>query len=151
MSNLVRWNPVREMATMQNAMDRLFDDVWRNSRSTFAGNVLLLDVHETDDAYHVTSEMPGVNADQISINIRDGVLTIGAEIEQEAVDENTRVLLRERSYGKFSRSITLPQAVNADDVEATYDDGILTLTLPKVPEVQPKSIPVKKLVSGKKK
>ena len=149
MSTLVRWNPIREMAAMQNAMDRVFNDAVQNSRNYTQNGVLALDVFEVDEAYHVTANLPGVEEENIKINIHDGVLTINAEVLHEEIDENTRILLSERSYGKFSRSVTLPQPIATDDVEATYEDGILGLVLPKVPEVQPKSIPVKRLQSGK--
>ena len=147
MSTIVRWNPIREMAAMQNTMDRLFSDAWNNKRAQ-SGSLLALDVHEIDEAYHVVANLPGVSDENISINIHEGVLTISAALEQEDIDENARVLLRERSTGKFSRSVKLAQPIAIDDVEATYEDGVLALVLPKVPEVQPKSIQVKRLQSS---
>ena len=149
MSTIVRWNPFREIAAMQNTMDRVFDDVWRNTRQEYAARALSLDVQETDAAYHVSANLPGIDDEKINISLHENVLTISAEIEQHKVDEDARVLLRERSYGKFSRSVTLPQAVSNDDVEATYEDGVLYLALPKVPEAQPHSIAVKRLSNGK--
>jgi HSP20 family protein len=145
MTTIVRWNPIREMAAMQSAMDRLFEETWRGARPTVAGNALALDVYENDLAYVVHTSLPGVNADQINISFQDDVLTISGEVEQAktSVEPNTRVLVSERSYGKFSRSIRLAQAIDADKVEATYENGVLTLTLPKAPEAQPRLIPVK--------
>lgn len=145
MTTIVRWNPIREMAAMQSAMDRLFEENWRGARPSVAGNALALDVHENDQAYVVHTSLPGVDADKINISFKDDVLTISGEVEQvkTSEDQNTRVLLSERSYGKFSRSIRLAQAVDADKVEATYENGVLTLTLPKTPEAQPRQIPVK--------
>ena len=149
MSTIVRWNPFREMAAMQNTMDRLFDEAWNNKSSNFSGNVLSLDVYEKDDAYHVLADLPGVSEDQINFNLHEGVLTISAEVERQGIEEDTRVLLRERSFGKFGRSVTLPQPVNIDDVEAVFEDGTLKLVLPKTPEAQPHTIPVKRLKNGK--
>jgi HSP20 family protein len=145
MTTIVRWNPIREMAAMQSAMDRLFEETWRGARPSVAGNALALDVHEDDMTYVVHASLPGVEADKINISFQDDVLTISGEVEQTKTneDQNTRVLLSERSYGKFSRSIRLAQAIDADKVEANYENGVLTLTLPKAPEVQPKLIPVK--------
>ncbi|MBZ0286005.1 MAG: Hsp20/alpha crystallin family protein [Anaerolineae bacterium] len=143
MTTIVRWNPIREMAAMQSAMDRLFEQSWRGAQPTVAGNALALDVYENDQAYLVHTSLPGVNADQINISFQDDVLTISGEVEQANVEQNTRVLLSERSYGKFSRSIRLAQAIDADKVEATYENGVLSLTLPKAPEAQPRMIPVK--------
>ena len=145
MTTIVRWNPIREMAAMQSAVDRLFEETWRGSRPSLAGNALALDVHENDQAYVVHTSLPGVEADKINISFQDDVLTISGEVEQVKTneDQNMRVLLSERSYGKFSRSIRLAQAIDADKVEANYENGVLTLTLPKTPEAQPRQIPVK--------
>jgi HSP20 family protein len=143
MSTIIRWNPIREMAAMQSAMDRLFEDSWRNARPAFNGNALALDVYETDADYTIVAALPGLNADDIHISVHEGVLTIGAEVAEHEVDENTRVLLQERAFGKFSRSVNLPQPVANDGVEASYENGVLTLVLPKTPEAQPRQIPVK--------
>jgi HSP20 family protein len=145
MSTIVRWTPIREMASMQSVMDRFFDETWRGTRPAFAGNALALDVHETDQAYTVQTALPGVNPEQINISFQDDVLTISGEVEQSksSEDKNTRVLLSERSYGKYSRSIRLSQPIEADKIEANFENGVLTLTLPKAPEAQPRLIPVK--------
>ncbi len=145
MSKIIRWNPVREMAAMQSAMDRLFDETWRGTRPTVAGNSLALDVYENDQNYSVYAEIPGMHPDQISISYQDDVLTISGEVEQPKFNEsdNSRVLVFERSYGKFSRSIRLAQPIDIDQVDANYENGVLTLTLPKAPEAQPRMIAVK--------
>jgi HSP20 family protein len=142
MSSIVRWNPIREMAVLQNAMDRLFDETWGGSRPTVAGNTMPIDVHESAEAYTVVANMPGLNADQLNINWHDNKLTISVEIEAPTAPEATRVLLQERAFGKFARTLTLPLAVDADKVTAEYVNGVLTLILPKTPEVQPRKISV---------
>lgn len=142
MSNLVRWNPIREMAVLQNAMDRLFDETWGGMRPTVAGNTMPIDVHERQDAYVVVANLPGLSAEQININWHDNKLTISVELEAPTVSEGNRVLLQERAFGKFARTLTLPLAVDADAVTAEYVNGVLTLTLPKTPEVQPRKITV---------
>ena len=141
MSTVIRWNPIREMAAMQSAMDRLFDETWRNT--TQAQRTLILDVHENDSAYTVFANIPGINAEAIDINLHDGVLTISVQVPEVEVEEGNRVLLNERVTGHFSRQLTLPREVDADNIEATYDNGILTLHVPKTPEAQPRHIPVK--------
>lgn len=142
MSTVVRWNPFREMAAMQSALDRMFDDSWRSTGFTFNGS-LLLDVYETDQAYTVTAAMPGLEADQFNIKLHNDTLTISAELPKPELAEGTRVLMQERPFGTLSRSVTLPQPIDNNNVEATYHNGVLTLTLPKSPEAQPRSIPVK--------
>jgi HSP20 family protein len=141
MSTVIRWNPIREMAAMQSAMDRLFDETWRNS--TQAQNTIVLDVHENSNAYTVFANIPGVDPEAIDINLHDGVLTISAHVPQAEVEEEARVLLNERTTGQFSRRLTLPREVDADNIDATYDNGVLTLVVPKSPEAQPRQIPVK--------
>lgn len=141
MATVVRWNPIREMAAMQSAMDRIFDDAWRTTRGS--GSSLLMDVHETNKAYTVFATLPGLTPDHINVSLHDGVLTISADVPERTTEEGVRVLLQERPYGKFSRSITLPQPINNDEVDAAYENGILMLTLPKSPEAQPRTIPVK--------
>lgn len=152
MSNLVRWNPFREMAEMQRALDRMFEDTWRGAwPTTFAGNTLTLDVIETDTNYTASVALPGIEPDHINVKMQDDTLTISAELPQPALPDNARVLIQERPYGQFTRSVRLPQPVQTDKVEATYENGVLTLVLPKLPEVQPKQISVKvgKLLKSK--
>jgi HSP20 family protein len=128
------------MVTMQSALDRLFDDTWRGIRHDTGS--LALDVHETDQAYLVSAAIPGVSADAVNISLHDGVLTISGEVTQQT-PEDSRALMLERTYGKFHRSIRMPQTVDINAVEATVENGVLTLTLPKLPEAQPRVIPVK--------
>ena len=152
MSSIIRWNPFREMATMQSAMDRMFEDVWRGNLPTATGwasfDTPTLDIHETDTAYEVAVPLPGVKPEDINVRMQNGTLTISGELPQPKVEENRKVVVQERYYGKFSRSVSLPQSIDANKVEATYDNGVLNLTLPKLPEAQPKQIAIK--VDGKK-
>jgi HSP20 family protein len=143
MTTIVRWNPFREMASMQSALDRLFDESWRTTWPTSIGNTLAFDVYETDEAYTAIVTLPGLSADQINVRMHEGALIISAELPQPVVPENARPLLQERTFGQFSRTINLPQPVDADQVEATYEDGVLTLHVPKIPQSQPKQISVK--------
>ena len=143
MTNFIRWIPNREMAAIQSAMDSRFEAEWRDAQSMCKCRSLALDVYETDADYTVIAVLPGLNADDITINLHDGGLTIGADIAEPEVNDNTRVLLQERAFGIFNRSINLPQPVVYDGVEATYENGVLTLILPKTPEAQPHRISVK--------
>lgn len=148
MSNLIRWDPFREMWTLRRMMDRVFDDALSTSERDYepTGWGLALDVIEDDDAYQVKASVPGIKPDELEITYTHDTLTIKGESKSEEERENARFHLRERRYGKFARSITLPSQVDADKIEATYDAGVLTLRLPKSEEVKPKRIAIK---SGK--
>jgi HSP20 family protein len=154
MTTIVRWNPFREMAAMQSALDRMFEDTWRTAWPTWnnATNPLSFDVYETDKDYTAVVSLPGIAADKINVRLEEGVLTVSGEVPQFELPENARYLLQERPFGQFSRSFRLPQAIDSEHVEAAYENGVLTLTLPKAPEAQPKFIPVKangKLLTSK--
>ena len=136
MSRIVRWDPIREVASMRNQMDRLMADVfnapaaWQNDE--YAGYMrLALDVSENDESYTVHASVPGMNADDLDISFTENTLTIKGESKDERVDENEKWHLRERRFGSFMRSISLPTMVNADAIEAHFENGVLTLTLPK--------------------
>ena len=147
MANLTRWNPLREMAAMQNAMDRFLEENWRPffEEGRMGMHSLALDMHENDNNYVVTTEMPGVQPDNIQVRVENDMLSIEGEIPEQVSEqkEGERIIMKERRYGKFSRRIRLPQMVDADKVEASYQDGVLRLTLPKSEAAQPKRIPVK--------
>lgn len=146
MSNITRWSPIREISAMQTLMNQLWDQVASGEDNGLVGRSLALDITEGPQAYTVKTALPGVEADNIRINLEDNYLTIEAEIPEKTVEhEEHKVLVREMSYGRFARRVRLPQTVDAGKVEAQYQDGILTLTLPKVAEAQPRSIPVRRI------
>ncbi|MCU0511361.1 MAG: Hsp20 family protein [Anaerolineae bacterium] len=91
-----------------------------------------VDVAEHEKHYAVTANLPGVPAEAIEINLDDNVLTISAEVQQEHQAEKGRLLVQERHYGRFSRSVRFPSHVTAEGVEATHKDGLLTLIVPKL-------------------
>ena len=140
MATLIRWNPFREVAAFERAFDRAYETRRAAAPSAYA---LPLDLYETERAFVVNANVPGLSADQIQVSFEDGVLTITAEIKQPELGENMRLLAQERGFGRFSRSLRLGDAVDTTGVEAVYDNGVLTLTLPKTPESQPRQIPVK--------
>lgn len=126
-----------------NVFDRFFDDMNRSIAETNSQIALALDVHETEDNYVVSADVPGVSAEDIDIHLDDNVLTISAETNYEHQEEKGNALLQERRYGKFSRSLRFPVQVNGEAVEADYDNGVLTVTVPKAEEVKPRRIAVK--------
>jgi HSP20 family protein len=148
MAGLVRWNPAREAARMQDVMDRLFAEGflrpwgWSLNRPLEGVGAIPLDIHETKEEYVVTAPMPGVTPDKLEITFEAGVLTIRGEVVEQREVEG-EYLLQERSYGKFARSVSLPGPVASDKVAANLKDGILTVRIPKAEEARPKKIDVK--------
>jgi len=147
MSNLVRWEPFNELMTLREAMDRLFEEsVVRPREGWLAApreGALSVDMYETDEDVVVKASVPGIKAEDLDISITGDTLTIKGETKAEEEVEEENYIYRERRYGSFSRSLTVPTPVVAEQAEAEFEDGILTLTLPKAEEVKPKSIEVK--------
>ena len=148
MSNLTRWEPAREMMTLREAMDRLFEDAFtrpfslmKDGGSNWAS--LAIDMYQTDNDIVVKAAMPGIKADEVQINITGDVLTIKGEVKHEEETRDKSWHIREHHWGAFERSVRLPSDVVADKSKADFDNGILTITLPKSEEVKPKTITVK--------
>ena len=135
--------------SLQNEIDRLFDDFTRGFPSLSMGNggmtamVPTMDVAETDKEIEITAELPGLEEKDVQINVADNILTIRGEkkAEKEQKDKNYRMV--ERSYGAFERSLELPEGVNADAIKANIDKGVLKVTVPKPAPAQVKKIEVK--------
>lgn len=145
MSNLIRWEPAREMMTLREAMDRLFDDAFTRPLS-IAGNgwaVPAVDMYQTDNEVVVKAALPGMKADDVQLNVTGEVLTIKGEIKQKDEVKEKAYHLREQRWGLFERSVILPTEVIADKAKADFENGILTITLPKAEEARPKSISIK--------
>ena len=146
---IIRWDPFREMTSVQNQFNRLMDQMWGGRQESWLPAV---DVFDKQDSVVLKAELAGMDPDDIEIEVEDNVLTIKGERKfQETVDEE-RYYRVERRYGSFQRSLALPQGVKADEIQAAYDDGILTVTVPKAEEEKPKKIEVKaqKAVEAKK-
>ena len=145
MANLIRIEPFREMTSMRDVMDRLMDDGFHRP---FGGmwdveSVPTMDLYQTVDAVVVKMGLPGVKPEDIQISVANGVLTIRGEVKEEKEEKEKTYHLRERRYGSFSRSISLPSNVSADKSDAEFENGVLTLTLPKAEEAKAKTIIVK--------
>lgn len=124
-----------------NLFERFFDDAMM--APTFHNTTLALDVVEKEHEYVVTSPVAGVDPEHIDIKLDDDVLTITAEVNETTNEENTRTLIRERRYGKFSRSLRFGLPVQGDAIEADFNNGLLTVRVPKAEASQPKKISVK--------
>lgn len=156
MTTLTRWEPFRELTDMRRSMDRMmerfFEDPFVSTPLWTQRNggawSLALDVAEDADNYVVKASVPGINPDDIEITLTDNVLTIKGEVKEETETKETNWHVRERRYGSFMRSVTLPAPVEADKVEATNEHGVLTLRLPKAEAVKPKRITVKNTIAS---
>lgn len=125
------------------ALDRWFEDLRLPEFETSKFIVPAFDVSETDEHIIVKADLPGVDVKDIDISIVGNVLTVKGEKKQEKEEKNESYHRIERSYGSFSRSISLPAEVNPDAVEAVYKDGVLKLTIPKAEKSKPKKIEIK--------
>ncbi len=145
MANLTRFDPLGEMVSLRHAMDRLFEDSFVNPVSwrTIGGSEGItpaLDVHETDNEIVVTAVLPGIRAEDVDITMVGQTLTLRGEFKEDEKVQRDQYLYRERRYGTFNRTLQLPVRVEGDKAEATFNDGILTLRIPKAEEVKPRQI-----------
>ena len=145
--NLVRWEPFRELISLRQAMDRLFEESFvRPSRAlALVGDGIQppIDMYQTPSEVVVKTSVPGVKPEDVEVTITDDTLTIKGETK--ATDEVKRedYLYRERHYGSFTRSIALPHGLKSDKAQATTEDGTLTLTIPKAEDVKSRTIAIK--------
>lgn len=145
MANLIRWDPFREMMSLRHQMERLFDEPFRaieGWRPEFPAWDLALDVLEKEDEFEVKASLPGMTPEAIDITLSDNVLTVAGETRHEEERKEEHYHLRELRYGKFCRSVRLPAPVVEEKVEAVYEQGVLTLHLPKAEGAKPKRIMV---------
>ncbi|HIE38932.1 MAG TPA: Hsp20/alpha crystallin family protein [Anaerolineales bacterium] len=144
---VVRFNPFREMMTLREAMDRLFEESVVRPRTTWRRGTpeeplrLPVDVYTTPEEIVLTASLPGLLPEEVDITIEGDTLTIRGELRPPL--DNVEYLFQERAYGHFSRSLTLNVPVDVEKAEAVFENGVLTLTLPKVEEIRPKTIRVK--------
>jgi HSP20 family protein len=144
MTRIIRWNPYREMYNLMNSVDRRVDSRYLPPRMLLSNDwSLALDVAENDEEYTIQASLPGINPEDLDISIESNVLTIKGEYKQEEEQEGLRYHMRERRYGSFCRSLSLPNTVNTEAVDAKYEAGVLTLSLPKAEEAKPQRIEVK--------
>ena len=148
MADLIRWDPIWGSLSLREAMDRLLEERFVRPFGRWPlleGEVqsLALDVCETDDSLVVEASLPGFGSDDVDISVVGNTLTIKGEKKQEEEKNEGKYHYLERRRGAFQRVITLPAEMNAEAAEAVFENGELTLTLPKVEEAKPKRIEVK--------
>ena len=144
---LVRSNPWTALPTLQNRVNRLFDDMFPEiGRGDDIGLMEwrpMVDTYEKDDAIVVSAELPGVNREDISVDVKNNILTISGERKHEEDVNENNYFRKERFYGKFQRSFTLPDNVDSEKVDAAYKDGVLEVTIPKTEQGTTKKIEIK--------
>jgi HSP20 family protein len=146
MASLMRWYPFSDIRSLRRHTDRLFDDFFRGPHLVpweSAEFAFPLDVYETEDSLVVKASLPGVKPEEVDISVTGDVLTIKGETKSEEEVKRENYHRRELRYGSFCRSVPLPTGVEHDKTEATFEQGILTVTLPKREEVKPKAIKIK--------
>ncbi len=148
MANLVRLEPAREMLSLREAMDRLFEESFLRPGSfgvsDSASAMLPMDMYETENDVVVKAAIPGVKPEDIEVTVTGDLLSIKGEFrsETEQKDEKRNYHRQERRYGSFCRQVTLPAGVNADACAADFENGVLTLKLPKVEEAKVKKVQI---------
>jgi len=144
---IVRWDPFQDLISLQERMNRLFEQTLDRSRGEREGMVAgtwapAVDIYETPDSIVLQAELPGLSKDDIDIQVRDNVLTLKGERRSEKEVKEGNYLRVERAYGGFQRAFTLPAAVQADKVRAVFKDGVLDVSIPKAEEAKPKQIKI---------
>jgi HSP20 family protein len=137
-----RWNPVRDMITLREAMDQVFNDNYLRNRDYRQPQAwqLPVDAYATEDAIILTADVPGLKPEELNVTLEGDTLTVRGELKARAEDRN--YLLRERATGPFERVLTINTPIDTNKVTAEFSDGVLTLTLPKAEAVKPKQIKV---------
>ena len=146
-----RPSPFGEMMTLRQAMDRLFDDEYRPFRflnGGYDGPALPLDVTTDADALTVEAALPGVKPEDVDITVENGTVTITGRTAQARKAEEGSYLLQEIRRGEFSRSVTLPNGLEPDKAEATFEHGVLRLRIPKAEQVKPRQIKISPVTEG---
>lgn len=147
MFNLVRFNPVREMNDVHREMDRFFNTpFFRVGPFSDEGRAEMwypsVDMFEKEEALVIKAELPGLDKNDIDVNIEDGKLTLSGERKSESEVEEDKFYRRERTYGKFVRTFTLPADIDPDKIAAEFKDGVLKIEIPKPEEKKPRQITV---------
>jgi HSP20 family protein len=145
---LVRWAPSREINAIQDEVNRLFGSFFDNATPLAPTNritrgfVPAIDIVENGDGYVLHVDLPGMSEQDVKLEVLDGVLTISGERKTEHDEKQDGYRRIERLAGSFSRSLVLPEGVSADSLSASFDNGVLTITVPKPPEVKPQPVQI---------
>ena len=143
---IVRWEPFRELATLQNEVNRLFNTAFDAPPAGNGGTLRrwmpAMDLVETDDHFVLRADLPGLSEGDVNIEVEDNVLTVSGERKAEHETTKEGYHRVERAFGAFSRSLTLPDGVDAEAVEASFDKGVLEIRIPKPEERKPRKVSI---------
>lgn len=142
---LVHWDPTRELSLLQGDMNRLFERFMGEGSPTLERPrrwIPAVDIVESDGRFVIRADLPGMDPDDVDVEVLDGTLRITGERRSERRSEDAGVARLERSYGRFERILSLPDGVDADAIDATFDKGVLELTVPKPVESTPRRIDI---------
>jgi|SRR5687768_8890736 len=141
---LIRWEPSRELTSLQTEMNRLFNGFFGDSPDAGTARrwTPAMDLVETDDHFVLRADLPGLEEGDVSIEFQDGVLTLSGERRSEHEESREGYHRVERAYGHFSRALTLPEGVDADAIEASFDRGVLEVRIPKPAERKPRRVQI---------
>lgn len=147
MSYLMRWQPRNDQVSLRDAMDRLFEDSFIGPRwgwlaPASAAN-LAINMYETKNEVVVKAALPGVKPEEVEVTITGNTLTISGESKEENEVKEKDYMRKERQFTSFTRSVTLPDGLKADQADASFENGVLTLKVPKTEQAKPKTIQVK--------
>jgi len=144
MRTIARWEPFHGVSTLQDQINRLFNDTFerRGEESNLTAWAPAVDIYETEQELVVKADLPDVDPKDLDIRVENNILTIRGERKFEKKVNEENYLRVERSYGSFARSFTLANTVNSEAIKAEYHNGVLTLTIPKREEAKPKQIKV---------
>lgn len=145
MTSLIRFSPTTEVRSLQREIDRMFDSLLPRGNGDAEQAVWAprVDLAETDHAYLIQLDVPGMKKEELEVSFQDGSLTICGERKQRATEEDTSIVRVERRFGRFYRSFDLPKAVDSTKIEASYEDGVLAIEVPKAEESKPRTVQIK--------
>jgi HSP20 family protein len=139
---LIRWEPAREVSTLQGEMNRLFNAFFDDNGESARRWAPAMDLVEADDHLLLKADLPGLGEDDVNIEVRDNVLTISGERKAEHEEKRNGYHRVERAFGSFARTVTLPDGVDLDTIEANFDKGVLEVRIPKPQQRQPRRIEI---------
>ncbi len=147
---LVRWNPWTDLFSLHDQMDQLFSQAYRGEVAARAGNgaaeeswmTLPVDIRQTEQAFTIQASVPGFSPEDVEVTVEDGVLSIRGRLSEGAERRESGWVRRERRLGSFHRQIGMPAEVRAEEISAEFENGVLTITVPRAQKAQPQRIQV---------